>query len=141
MANPPNIRIRGIRSPIPQGYVLGRTSSGQGDVELIDIVSLGRQIATSSGSSTSGSAVLPVSGVTAGSYRCTNLTVTDKGIITAASDGDTDVFWLILQTAAATSLGGLESVTFLDNIDCGSLSGVGDTSTAGFSTVDLGGMV
>lgn len=87
MANPPNIRIRGIRSPIPQGYVLGRTSSGQGDVELIDIVSLGQQIAASSGSSTSGSAVLPVSGVTAGSYRCTNLTVTDKGIITAASDG------------------------------------------------------
>lgn len=33
--NPPKIKITGIRGAIPSGYLLGRTSSGSGDVELV----------------------------------------------------------------------------------------------------------
>lgn len=36
MANP-KIKINGIRGPIPQGYVLGRSSAGTGDIELIRV--------------------------------------------------------------------------------------------------------
>ncbi len=33
----PKIRLRGIRSRIPTGYVLGRSSSGKGEVELLNL--------------------------------------------------------------------------------------------------------
>lgn len=36
----PNIRVLGIRKPIPSGYVVGRSSQGTGDAELISIKSL-----------------------------------------------------------------------------------------------------
>ena len=41
MSNPPNIRLRGIRTPIPTGYALGRTSPGSGDTELIPLSAVG----------------------------------------------------------------------------------------------------
>jgi hypothetical protein len=37
----PDIKIRGIRTPIPSGYVLGRTAGGTGDVHLIPIDQVG----------------------------------------------------------------------------------------------------
>jgi hypothetical protein len=44
---PPKIRIRGARSPIPQGYILGRSSGGTGEVQLLNIQQLrGMGIAT-----------------------------------------------------------------------------------------------
>jgi hypothetical protein len=46
VAKPPPIKIHGIRSPIPPGYVLGRTSRGQGDVELISLSKLGNALVT-----------------------------------------------------------------------------------------------
>jgi hypothetical protein len=44
----PDIKIRGIRTPIPSGYVLGRTAGGTGDVHLIPIDQVGG-IASASG--------------------------------------------------------------------------------------------
>lgn len=46
----PKIRLRGIRSRIPKGYILGRTSSGKGEVELLDLRQL-RAIGVASASS------------------------------------------------------------------------------------------
>lgn len=40
--SPPKIKIAGIRSSIPQGYILGRQSPGTGDVELIAVPGLGQ---------------------------------------------------------------------------------------------------
>lgn len=37
MAGPINKKIRGIRDPIPAGYVLGRTGTGIGDVHPVPI--------------------------------------------------------------------------------------------------------
>lgn len=34
---PPAVKITGIRGSIPSGYLLGRTSGGSGDVELISL--------------------------------------------------------------------------------------------------------
>lgn len=41
MGQNPNIRIRGVRQTIPPGYVLARTSKGDGPVELVSLRSLG----------------------------------------------------------------------------------------------------
>lgn len=41
---PPDIKIRGIRGPIPQGYLIGRASAGSGPPELLkaaDLVGMG----------------------------------------------------------------------------------------------------
>lgn len=38
--NPPARKIAGVRSSIPSGYVLGRTSKGDGDVELLSLAKL-----------------------------------------------------------------------------------------------------
>lgn len=46
----PKIRLRGIRSRVPKGYILGRSSSGKGEVELLDLRSL-RQIGVASSGS------------------------------------------------------------------------------------------
>jgi len=41
MATTPNIRLRGVRTPIPPGYVVGRISPGKGNAELINLRALG----------------------------------------------------------------------------------------------------
>lgn len=43
---PPAIKVRGIRSPVPGGgkYLLGRVSTGSGDVELVSVSSLASQL-------------------------------------------------------------------------------------------------
>lgn len=38
--SPPRIKMRGNRTPIPTGYLVGRVSSGRGDQELINLQSL-----------------------------------------------------------------------------------------------------
>lgn len=54
---PPNIRVRGLRAKgIPPGYILGRSSQGKGDVELLNLGQLRKF-----GVSTKGSAVHSVS--------------------------------------------------------------------------------
>lgn len=47
MTTVPNIEIRGIRQIVPSGFVVGRTSPGSGNVELIPISSLGGQLVKS----------------------------------------------------------------------------------------------
>lgn len=43
------IKVRGIRTPIPAGYVLGRVSAGTGDAELIDLTTLAGKILATGG--------------------------------------------------------------------------------------------
>ena len=43
--------IRGIRSPIPSGYVVGRTDPGSGDAHLIPLQALGQAVTSAGGSS------------------------------------------------------------------------------------------
>lgn len=47
-------RLRGIRSSIPQGYILGRVSGGVGDVELISLKNLGSAIISAGGGGSGG---------------------------------------------------------------------------------------
>lgn len=56
----PDIKIRGIRTPLPQGYVIGRLSPGEGDAELIDMASLGLEI-VSTGAVPAPGAITPAS--------------------------------------------------------------------------------
>src|SRR6267154_1372794 len=105
----PKIKIRGIRTPIPSGYVLGRVSSGTGDTVLVHVTTLAEQIAATgipsapSGSSgginqltgdvaagpATGSAVATLATVNGspGSYTYASITVNGKGLVTAAFDG------------------------------------------------------
>ncbi len=54
MSTPPNIRFPHLAS-IPDGYVLGRVSSGTGDVELIDFATLTQGVLATGAVSTPGS--------------------------------------------------------------------------------------
>lgn len=83
---PPDIRVRGIRSPLPSGYILGRMSPGTGDVELIDVGTLGQQlVGTGVVGAPSSTSALPATGVTPGSYTLASFTVSGDGRLTAAS--------------------------------------------------------
>ena len=47
--SPPPIKIRGIRTPIPGGHVLGRTDQGTGDTQLIPLKDLGQALVAGGG--------------------------------------------------------------------------------------------
>lgn len=82
---PPNIKVQGVGS-IPPGYILGRIDPGTGDVQLISIAELIKQIRAG----VDVDAGLPDTGVTPGTYGdATNVgqfTVDAKGRITFADD-------------------------------------------------------
>lgn len=46
MPLPPAIKLRGLRVPIPQGYLIGRISTGLGDAELVSFDQIGTLIAS-----------------------------------------------------------------------------------------------
>lgn len=47
-------KVRGIRDPIPAGYVLGRLSAGEGDTQLIHLSDLGTALVSAGGGSAGG---------------------------------------------------------------------------------------
>lgn len=53
---PPNIKVQGLRGPIPSGYLVGRTDPGTGEAQLIAVSDLSRQIIASGGGSSAGAA-------------------------------------------------------------------------------------
>ena len=106
MSNTPDIKVRGIRSTIPSGYILGRTDAGTGDPHLVSMDTLADQVIATgkvagTGSAGSGSVIYPAltdgqlpigktgsnpqaAQLTAG----TNITITNgPGSITIAASG------------------------------------------------------
>jgi len=102
------IKIRGIRSPIPSGHFIGRLSPGQGDAELITIMQVAATLVGSgavpapgagsginqlTGDVTAGPgtgtqvATLSLTGVMAGTYYNSTITVDAKGRLSFAKTG------------------------------------------------------
>jgi len=84
-------KIRGIRTPIPKGYILGRASSGEGDVELLDVGSLAAiGVVTNAGLPTVIEANLPDVNADVGTFgdatHVAQITVDAKGRITAVTE-------------------------------------------------------
>jgi hypothetical protein len=104
---PPDIRVRGIRTPLPSGYIIGRLSGGTGDAELIDISTLTQHVVATGAVAAPGSipagAITSLTGdVTAtgpgaaaatlatvnsnvGAFTLASITASAKGLITAAA--------------------------------------------------------
>lgn len=99
-------KIRGIRSPVPSGHVLGRISGNQGDVELISIRDLASNLVASGGVSGGGVNPLPpladdkiwvgnASAIATAVSVSGDATMTDTGVVTLANTAVTPASYTI----------------------------------------------
>lgn len=103
MSGVPNIKVRGIRTPIPKGYILGRASPGTGDVELISQAQLaGLGIATQN--YVNQQAITALTGdVTATGGGSAAATIANSAVTTAKID-DAAVIYAKIQDVTASKL-------------------------------------
>ena len=92
MANAPRIKLRGSRTPIPQGYVIGRISPKSGDAELINLRSLGIYGGGASANYAIATAITQLAG---------DVTAVGPGAVTATIPNDT-VTYAKMQNVSAT---------------------------------------
>ena len=119
--SPPAIRVRGIRTPLPSGYILGRVSPGVGDTELIDVSTLGHSLVATgvvgSGGGTSPGVLTPIA-----NDRVLGNTSGAAATPTAQA--------LTAPAAGMTITGGSNAFTFAFTNDLGALEALATTGIA-----------
>lgn len=125
MPIPPKVRLSGITKPVPRGYVLGRSSNGRGDVQLIDNTALGQAlVAAGTVGPSGGPASLPF--------------IADDRIL-ANVNGSTAAPIATAWAAPAAGLtitGAASTITFALANDLAALEGLGSTGLAARTGTD-----
>src|SRR3990167_5721887 len=99
MAAVKNIAVRGIRTSIPTGHVVGRVSAGEGGAELINIADLGNAL-TGTGTVLPPGAATPLSPIATHTILANPTGSTAQPIATTLPNATAGITW----TYAATSI-------------------------------------
>ena len=91
-----NNKVLGIKGSMPSGYVLGRTDPGTGQVQMIDLTTLGQRLTNSGGASSSEWNAGNVQ------YLGANLSITD-GTLNASGLSGTAINWTTTTIVASTA--------------------------------------
>ena len=91
-----NNKVLGIKGSMPSGYVLGRTDPGTGQVQMIDLTTLGQRLTNSGGASSSEWNAGNVQ------YLGANLSITD-GTLNASGLSGTAINWTTTTIVTSTT--------------------------------------
>ena len=91
-----NNKVLGIKGSMPSGYVLGRTDPGTGQVQMIDLTTLGQRLTNSGGASSSEWNAGNVQ------YLGANLSITD-GTLNASGLSGTAIPWTTTTIVTSTT--------------------------------------